>query len=177
MKCLMKAWNENEPVLYGWLMKQTQCQHDTQDIMQEVFLKAMSHKERFCTLEDSRAWLFKITKNHFIDRLRRKMDCEDIGEFIAPNTVPPVMTQLQTCLPRLLPKLAPKDRHIIEECDLNGLTQLEYAKRNDLSLPATKARLRRARLELKEMLVSECKVERDEAGVCCFKRIEVVSED
>lgn len=172
MKCLMKAWGEIEPVLYGWLMKQTQSQHETEDIMQEVFLKAMSNRERFCTLDDSRSWLFKITKNHFIDYLRRKVDCKDIGEFVAPDNVLPVMTQLQTCLPRLLPKLSAKDRHIIEECDLNGLTQLEYAKRNRLSLPATKARLRRARLELKDKLINECQVKQDHTGVCCFKRIQ-----
>ena len=175
MKCLMKAWNETEPMLYGWLMKQTKSQYDTEDIMQEIFLKAMSHKERFCTLEDGKSWLFKITKNHLIDRLRRKIEYEEIAEFVTPDNIPPVMKQLQTCLPRLLPTLAAKSQHIIEECDLNGLTQSEYAQRNDLSLAATKGRLRRARLELKEKLFNECKVQQDHTGVCCFKRIRTSS--
>ena len=80
--------------------------------------------------------------------------------------------ELQASLPRLLPKLSTKDRHIIEHCDLNGLTQFEYARCNKLSLPATKARLRRARLELKKRLINECNVKQDHIGVCCFKRIQ-----
>lgn len=171
MKCLMKAWQETEPMLYGWLMKQTQSQYDTEDIMQDVFLKAMSNSERFCTLEDSQSWLFRVTKNHLIDRFRRKINNEDIGDLAAPDTVLPVMTQLQTCLPRLLPELTPPDRHIIEACDLNGLTQREYAEKNGLSLPAAKARLRRARFELKEKLINECQVKQDDHRVCSFKRL------
>ncbi|NOH97418.1 sigma-70 family RNA polymerase sigma factor [Vibrio sp. 99-70-13A1] len=173
MKCLMKAWEETEPMLYGWLMKQTKSQPETEDIMQEVFLKAMQNSEKFCSLDDGKSWIFKVTKNYFIDRIRRKVDSEDIDEYPALETVPPVMIQLQTCLPRLLPKLDSKARHIIEACDLNGLTQLEYSELHDLSLAATKARLRRARLELKDKLISECKVKQDETGVCCFKRIQV----
>lgn len=172
MKCLMKAWGETEHQLYGWLIKQTQSQQETEDIMQEVFLKAMKNSERFCTLEDGKSWLFRITKNQLIDRLRKKMVCENIEEFVAPSEIPPVMTQLQTCLPRLLPKLGDNDREIIEQCDIYGLTQIEYATRNDLTLPATKARLRRARKELKRMLIVECKVEQDDSGVHCFKRVE-----
>ncbi|WP_371860098.1 sigma-70 family RNA polymerase sigma factor [Vibrio superstes] len=168
----MKAWGETEHQLYGWLIKQTQSQQETEDIMQEVFLKAMKNSERFCTLEDGKSWLFRVTKNHFIDRLRKEIDSEDITEYVAPNKIPPVMTQLQTCLPRLLPKLSDSERDIIEQCDLFGLTQLEYAKLHSLSLPATKARLRRARKELKHRLIVECKVEQDDRGVCCFKRVE-----
>ncbi|GEA60186.1 ECF RNA polymerase sigma factor SigW [Vibrio comitans NBRC 102076] len=172
MKCLMKAWGETEHQLYGWLIKQTQSQQETEDIMQEVFLKAMKNSERFCTLEDGKSWLFRVTKNLIIDRLRKKMECEDIEEFVAPSEIPPVMTQLQTCLPRLLPKLTDSERDIIEQCDLFGATQLDYATRNGLTLSATKARLRRARNELKHKLIVECKVEQDDSGVCCFKRIE-----
>lgn len=172
MKCLMKAWNESESLLYHWLLKQTQSQHETEDIMQEVFLKAMSNSKRFCSLNDGKSWLFKITKNLFIDRWRRRVEVEDIGSLEAPTTIPPVMEQLQTCLPRLLPKLSADHLHIIETCDLNGMTQTEYANTHGLSLPATKARLRRARLELKQKLLTECQVLQNTSGVCCFKRAE-----
>ncbi|MGR5144159.1 sigma-70 family RNA polymerase sigma factor [Photobacterium sp. DNB23_23_1] len=168
----MKAWDETEAILYSWLLKQTNSQHETEDIIQEVFLKAMSNSKRFCSLTDGKAWLFKMTKNHFIDRLRKRIALEDIGEHQAAETSLPVMTQLQTCLPRILPKLSDNDRHIIEMCDLNGLTQVEYANAHGLTLPATKARLRRARIELKQRLVKECQVKQDTSGVCCFKRVQ-----
>ncbi|MFC5080500.1 hypothetical protein [Vibrio thalassae] len=64
---------------------------------------------------------------------------EDIGDHYTSDTSLPVMTQLQTCLPRILPKLSDDDRHIIEMCDLNGLPQLDYAQKYGLTLAATKA--------------------------------------
>lgn len=166
----MKAWQETESTLYGWLIKQTQSQDETEDIMQEVFLKALSNSERFCSLQDGKSWLFKMTKNQFIDRWRRKIESEDISDLAAPDATLPVMKQLQTCLPRILPTLSESDRHIIEVCDLNGVTQSEYARTQGLTLPATKARLRRARIELKQRLIDECHVVQDQSGVCNFKR-------
>ncbi|MDN3682959.1 sigma-70 family RNA polymerase sigma factor [Vibrio tapetis subsp. quintayensis] len=168
----MKAWNESESLLYYWLLKQTQSQHETEDIMQEVFLKAMSNSNRFCSLNDGKSWLFKMVKNQFIDCWRRQVKVDGIGRLEAPATTPPVMEQLQTCLPRILPKLSTNHRHIIETCDLNNMTQVAYASAHGLSLPATKARLRRARLELKQKLITECQVLRNTSGVYCFKRAE-----
>ncbi|MEE1672704.1 sigma-70 family RNA polymerase sigma factor [Agarivorans aestuarii] len=170
MKCLMKAWDESESLLYNWLLKQTQNQHETEDVMQEVFLKAIRNSERFCSLKDGKSWLFKVTKNQFIDHWRRKIDIEDIDDLEAIDNSLPVMEQLQSCLPRILPKLSSHHRHVIEFCDLNGMAQAQYAKQNGLSLTATKARLRRARIELKQILVTECQVSQNTTGVCHFKR-------
>lgn len=179
MKCLMEAWNRTELSLYHWLFKQTHNQHEAEDIMQEVFLKAMSHSERFCTLNDGKSWLFKVAKNHLIDTLRRRIELADIDELASsynwsesnPPTAPVV--QLQKCLPRVLSQLDHQDRDIIESCDLNGMLQSEYAQKQQLSLPAVKSRLRRARMELKQRLVHECKVTQDQIGVCCFRSLEL----
>ncbi|MDF2155373.1 sigma-70 family RNA polymerase sigma factor [Vibrio sp. CAU 1672] len=164
----MQAWNHAEPSLYGWLIKQTHSHHEAEDIMQEVFLKAMSNSERFCSLQDGKSWLFKITKNHLIDNLRRKIQAVDIDDLPAPSDVVPAVARLQHCLPKVLVKLSDQERDVIEQCDLNGMTQREYAQRHQLSLPAVKARLRRARAELKSILITECKVTQDQTGVCCF---------
>ncbi|WP_354004662.1 sigma-70 family RNA polymerase sigma factor [Vibrio hippocampi] len=168
----MTAWDDAEASLYGWLLKQTNNAHETEDIMQEVFLKAMSNSERFCTLQDGKSWLFKMTKNLFIDQLRRKVQSEEINELAQPSEVTPAMVQLQRCLPKVLVKLSDQERDIIEQCDLNSMTQQHYATSHGLSLPATKARLRRARIELKTLLINECKVKQDKGSVCCFKSID-----
>ncbi|WP_050648734.1 sigma-70 family RNA polymerase sigma factor [Vibrio coralliirubri] len=169
----MSAWNHAEPSLYGWLLKQTQNPHEAEDIMQEVFLKAMANSERFCTLQDGKSWLFKMTRNHLVDQLRRKIHSVNIDEFVMPTDISPAMVQLQRCLPKVLVKLTDQERDVIEQCDLNGMAQKDYAEKYQLSLPAVKARLRRARIELKTVLVSECKVKQDHTGVCCFKSLRI----
>lgn len=169
MKCLMVAWNQTEASLYRWLLKQTQNRHIAEDIMQDVFMRAMNNSERFCTLQDGKSWLFKITKNLFIDHIRRQIDAEPFNELAQSEDIIPPMVQLQRCLPKVLIKLSEQQRAIIEACDLNGMTQQSYAKQHQLTLPATKARLRRARIELKNLLIQECKVQQNDGKVCCFR--------
>jgi RNA polymerase sigma-70 factor (ECF subfamily) len=78
--------------------------------------------------------------------------------------------QLDVCVWRNLAQLSPEDSIIIEQCDLLGMPQKNFAAQNGLSLPAAKARLRRAREKLKAAIMHNCQVRFDEAGkVCCHE--------
>ena len=55
-----------------------------------------------------------------------------------PTDISPAMVQLQRCLPQVLVKLTEQDRDVIEQCDLNGMTQKDYAEKHQLSLPAVR---------------------------------------
>ncbi|MDZ4255830.1 MAG: sigma factor-like helix-turn-helix DNA-binding protein, partial [Sulfuritalea sp.] len=76
---------------------------------------------------------------------------------------------LAQCLPRVLAELAAEDRDAITCCDIEGMTQKDYAARLGLSLPGAKSRLQRARARLKARLTVACQVSFDAGGaVCCF---------
>ena len=165
----MNAWNHAEPGFYDWLLKQTQNPHEAEDIMQEVFLKAMGNSERFCTLQEGKSWLFKMTRNHLVELLRRKIHSVGIEEFVMPIDISLWWFNYNAALV----KLTEQERDVIEQCDLNDMAQKDYAEKHLLSLSAVKARLRRARIKLKTILVSECKVTQDQTGVCCFKPYQV----
>ncbi|WP_084621696.1 sigma-70 family RNA polymerase sigma factor [Vibrio ezurae] len=170
----MTAWNDAEPSLYRWVLKQTNSPDETDDIMQEVFLKAMRNSERFCTLDDGKSWLFKMTKNYLIDTLRRRFQTVDLDDISIDKDITPAMVQLQRCLPKALTKLSDQERDVIEQCDLDNVTQKQYAEQKQLSLPAVKARLRRARISLRNILITECNVAKNQKGkVCCFKSYQV----
>ena len=65
--------------------------------------------------------------------------------------------------------LSAEDKEIIESCDLEGLNQIEYARQKDITLPAAKSRIQRARKRLKVELHIACKIILDDKGnVCCF---------
>jgi RNA polymerase sigma-70 factor (ECF subfamily) len=55
----------------------------------------------------------------------------------------PIVAQGE-CVGRVLTELSPEDRDIIEQCDLNGMKQQDYAEAHGLMLPAVKSRLLRA---------------------------------
>ena len=173
--CLMKAWDENEPRLKGWLIKQTGNQDQAQDLLQDVFIKAMQHKTIFCSIDNAKSWLFKVAKNSFIDAYRKNkghtfstVDDVDIADPELESDIEAPITDLQQCLIRVVSELDEEDKEIIEQCDMQGVTQADYAKQKQLTLSATKSRIQRARKKLREQMIRSCNVQFKDQKVCCF---------
>jgi RNA polymerase sigma-70 factor (ECF subfamily) len=165
MNCLMTAWHANERELRGWLRRRLGNPADADDLLQDLFIKALRQGERFCAIGNARAWLFEVARNAVADRARLQRvsielpanlsdDCEEV----AP------VDSLAVCLPRVLGELNPADREAITLCDLQGVPQAEYARRKGLSLPGAKSRIQRARQRLREQLSQACQVRLDAAG-------------
>jgi len=130
-----------------------------------VFLKAMRQGERFCAIVNARAWLYEVARNALADRLRLARDVVELPDNLAAVVVETdVVDSLAACLPRVLTELSPEDREAITLCDLQGLSQEEYARRKGLSLPGAKSRVQRARKRLREQLTLSCQVRLDAAG-------------
>ncbi len=170
LPCLMKAWKLHEHELYCWLLRQTGNQADTDDLIQEIFLRAVRQQRKFCAIVNTRAWLFEVARHLVIDKNRRRRAYQPLHEGICiPNNVTETVDSLAECLPRILNKMTEADRTILTLCDLEGMKQADFADRKGLTLAATKSRLLRARARLHQKLSSECQVRLDESGrVCCF---------
>lgn len=175
MQCLLNAWQQHHSFIYNWLLKQTNNRFDSEDLLQDVFLKAYARSSLFCDLDNSKAWLFKVTKNHYLDSLRRQhtapfktadlSDNKDIKRDESISTI----SKMQPCILKVLPKLNYSEREILELCYLNNMPQQQYANLHKITLSATKSRLMRAKKKLKLQLINECNVQQDSTGVCCFK--------
>ncbi|PSW04310.1 sigma-70 family RNA polymerase sigma factor [Photobacterium lipolyticum] len=169
MKCLMQAWQHNESDIKAWLICKTHDVEQAEDLMQETFLKAMKHQERFCSLDNARSWLFKMVRNTLIDHIRTQHPVDkltaDLG--ITAQEKAPIMGLL-SCLPRVLSELDDEDRDVIECCDLNGMTQADYAQLKDISTAGAKSRIQRARQKLKQHLTCACQVKFAEQKVCSY---------
>ncbi len=170
MKCVTRAWDLYEDELRSFLLGKVHDKHLVEDLLQDVFVKALIENDRFCRLDNTRAWLFRVTRNHLIDFHRtHKIHDEVPDELAATDSAFEPVVKLSQCLPVALKKLSADDQEIIELCDLDGLNQADYAKRKQLSLSAAKSRIQRARKRLKEELSIACKIVFDEQGnVCCF---------
>lgn len=165
MNCLMQAWHQNEGELRGWMRRRLGSPADAEDALQDLFLKALRHREKFCELINARAWLFEVARNALADRLRVSRDMVELPEDLAaPNEDTAPVDSLVGCLPRVLSELAPDDREAITLCDLGGMPQEEYARMKGLSLPGAKSRIQRARKRLRERMTTGCKVSRDALG-------------
>ncbi|MGB2815794.1 MAG: sigma-70 family RNA polymerase sigma factor [Burkholderiaceae bacterium] len=166
----MRAWLAHEAELLGFLQHQLGDPHRAEDVLQEVFLKAMRQGRSFCEVRQPRAWLFQVARTSLIDDVRRQRATEPLDTewpAPAPDDALPV-DALAECVERNLPRLEPGDQDVLRRCDLDGWRQQDYADRNGLTLAATKARLRRARTRLRTLLIEHCGVRFDGQGaVCC----------
>ncbi len=170
MNCIIEAWDAHEAELRAWLSRRLGERADADDLLQDVFLKALAHGGRFCQVDNARAWLFRVARNALADRLRRARETVELPDGLTVETdeTAPVETLTQ-CLPRALAELGPEDREAIVRCDLNRMSQADYARHAGLSLSGAKSRVQRARRRLREHLRKVCRVRFDEAGqVCCF---------
>ena len=170
MNCIIQAWEKHETELRLWLTGKIGNTHDAEDILQSLFMKAVSQDKKFCELNNPRAWLFQVARNTLVDRFRlqkNQIDLpDDLVEYIEE---PATVDDLTQCLPRALSELSKDDREAIIKCDLEGMTQQEFAKTNGISLSGAKSRVQRARQRLRDHLSTACQVRFDESGkICCF---------
>ena len=68
--CLLNAWSAHESELRGYLRHRLGDVQDADELLQDVFLKALRQGRRFCAVENARAWLFQVARNALTDRLR-----------------------------------------------------------------------------------------------------------
>lgn len=168
--CLLDAWSTHEAELLRYLRHHVRPPAEAEDVLHDLFLKALRQGERFCAVNNPRAWLFEVARNVLVDRARGGRNSEPLpDDLAAPEVELAAVDGLSACLPRVLRELAAEDREAIELCDLGDMTQGRFAELKGLSLPGAKSRVQRARQRLRAQLLRSCQVRFDEAGaVCCF---------
>lgn len=161
----MQAWRQHEHELRGYLYRRMNDPTATEDLLQDIFIKALAQGQRFCALDNARAWLFTVTRNTLADSLRLARDAVELPEDLSQEPVETVQVDnLAQCLPRALVEISVQDRDVIVQCDLEGMRQQDYAQLRGLSLAAAKSRLLRARKRLRQHLTTACRVSFDETG-------------
>jgi RNA polymerase sigma-70 factor (ECF subfamily) len=161
--CVAAAWQAHEGELRGYLRHRLSDTDAADDLLQDVFLKAMREGQGFCALDNQRAWLFQVARNALVDRVRTAHPHEPLTDELAdimPLDAQPVapIDALADCLSRTLGEMPADDAAILRACDLEGKTQRAFAEAEGLSLPAVKSRLLRARQRLRVRLTQACQV-------------------
>lgn len=166
MRCVDNAWGAHEAELRRFLRHRAGSDAAGDDLLQEVFLRALRQKNGLCGIDNPRAWLFHAARNLLIDRLRLIREQVPLPKDLAaaPPDAPPPVEGLTQCLPRVLSELSAQDREAISLCDIEGMPQQDFAKLKGITLPAAKARVQRARKRLKARMTEVCQVSFEPTG-------------
>jgi RNA polymerase sigma-70 factor, ECF subfamily len=152
----------------------TQNQEDAEDVLQEAFLKAFTHLDRFEGGSRFYTWLVRIAVNESLMKLRKRRNGKEVsldeplndagGDGDVQNLVREIavwddtpekrysQAEIRGILDGAVESLDPIYRTVFVLRDVEELSTEETAQALDLSIPAVKSRLLRARLQLREIL-------------------------
>ena len=163
--CVRNSWRQHESELRRFLAHKLSDPHLAEDMLQEIFIKAINRGSGFCDLTSARAWLFEVARNAVADHFRLRRELVELPDDLPDEADgPDAVDLLAACLPRVLSELTEEDREAITLCDLQGMTQEEFAHKKGLSLPGAKSRVQRARKRLMARMTDACQVQFDDNG-------------
>lgn len=154
--------------LYDFCVRMLGDREEAYDLVQDIFVSAHQHLARF--REDSKlsTWLFRIGKNHCINRLKylkrrgrgRSEEYGEQSEGVLMETLgsPPgpdaalESAREQARVQGALGRLEPDARMLVALRDIEGLSYEEIVSITELPLGTVKSRLHRAREKLAELL-------------------------
>ena len=158
------------PSLYRLALRLMQNERDAEDVVQETFLNAFKSIDSFEGRSGLGTWLYRITYNNAMMRLRRPApDTVSVDEELdgaeEGYTVPQQFFDW-CCLPeedydseevrleleKAIGELSPSLSSVFILRELEGLSTRETAETLGVSEDVVKTRLRRARLQLREAL-------------------------
>ncbi len=161
--------NRYEKKIYRLGMNITGNPEDAEEVLQETFLKAFQHLPEF--REDSRfyTWIVRIAVNEGLMKLRKRRsdksvpmeDSVDEEGAVMPREVADwrpnpeqqlAQAELESILNNAARSLPPTFRTVFFLRDVEGLSTQETAELLNLTVSAVKARLFRARLQLRDEL-------------------------
>jgi RNA polymerase sigma-70 factor (ECF subfamily) len=157
------------PMIYRLGLKMLNNPQDAEDILQETFIKAYKHIDKFDGRSSISTWLYRIATNEALMSLRKKRP--DTVSFDMPSIYEsepqePLQIVDWCCMPeeeyltaegrlrldQAAVRLPESLRIVFVLRDIEGLSTRETAEVLDISEMAVKTRLSRARLRLREDL-------------------------
>lgn len=162
-----------EDRVYNLAYRMVGNREDAEDVLQDAFLNVIRSIDKFKKQSSFSTWLYRITANAALTRLRKKSRKEKSeGEFLdevyavkqaaqsgermddwSANPARQLLTgEAKEKMEEAINELPEKYRTVFVLRDVEGLPASEVAEVLNLSIPAVKSRLHRARMFLRNHL-------------------------
>jgi RNA polymerase sigma-70 factor (ECF subfamily) len=158
-----------ESTVYNLAMRFTRNQEDAEEVLQDVFLTIFTKVKGFEGKSAFSSWLYRVIVNSSFMKLRKRRSSlivaiDDEGEHGSRSVIENEKSsevsleeqlqnsRLREILAAAVDKLPDQYRAVFLLRDVEGLSNTEVGNILDLSIPAVKSRLHRARLMLRRKL-------------------------
>jgi RNA polymerase sigma-70 factor (ECF subfamily) len=185
-----EIYNEFYPKIKHYLTRLV-GEHEAEDVAQVVFEKVNRNLSTFKGESKISTWIFKISTNAAMDRLKSPSYKRTFSGPLAPVQLQTIENiemanrpdspdqkvirdEMSDCIREFVDRLPPDFRTIIVLNELEGFTNKEIAEILQISLDTAKIRLHRARAQLKERLESGCDFYLDDSSeLACDRKLPV----
>lgn len=151
-------WKDHHDQLLNFINKRVKNRDESEDILQDVFLKILS---KIDTLKDSsklQAWIYQMTRNAIVDYFRKKNNLSgaEIQEEKSDEVEQNAMNEAASWIGYYVDSLPENYRDTLVMYEMQGLAQKEIAERLGISYVNVRSLIQRGRLLLKKNLTDCC---------------------
>lgn len=143
-------FTEHRDGVFRYLRRIVGGAEEARDLTQEVFLRVARTAVPAASDVERRAWIFRIARNLALNHLRDGRRRPDTVEAVEQST--PATQELAVTLQQALAGLPDLERDVFLMREMAGLSYNEIASACELTLDAVRARLHRARMQLRAAL-------------------------
>ncbi|MFA6767490.1 MAG: RNA polymerase sigma factor SigZ [Parabacteroides sp.] len=163
---IQDIWNEFYNELKSYVTKIIHNEMDTDDIMQEVFVKVIHNIDKIKKSTNLQQYLYAIVRNTLFDYQRKYSQSSDcyIPETLENEEYQSLNPIISDRLKTFIDMLPEKYREALIYSEIRGLSQKALAAKLNISYSGAKSRVQRGREKLKEQLLACCAFEHDKYG-------------
>jgi len=162
---LGEAYQALRDRLLTWLTSKVDNRAIAEDLLHDVFQKALIANQKHTPPQNINAWLFTISRNTLIDYYRSQRSMLALPDDLSlEEETDNASQQLAPCLLPMVKQLPTIYQEALIAVDFEGNTLQSVAAQQGLSLSAIKSRVSRARRLLRQSVLSCCHIDLSRSG-------------
>jgi len=162
------VWQAYEKELMAFVRSRIFDKSLAPDIMQEVAIKIFKNRDRLSTLDNSRAWLYRVTRNTLIDFYKQNdkaIPKELYDVKLLTETPDDAQEEFSVCLTSMMANsLSKGDNEILQRSIIDQYSLKEIATQMNLTTEGAKTKLKRAKKKLSSAFFACCSLQKDVRG-------------
>lgn len=168
MTDIKNIWIEFHKELKGFVLNKTRNAMDTDDILQDVFIKIIQNQDKVLQAGNVRHYIYAIVRNTVNDYFRK------LKSNPCDHEVPDILSEAESeslnekiaacCLKLFIQQLPESYRQALLITEFQQLSQKQLAGQLNISYSGAKSRVQRGKEKLKALILNCCAYKSDAYG-------------
>ncbi len=158
-KQVESVWRAYHAQLLSFIASRVKDKEIAEDILQNVFIKILENIDSLKDMSKMKSWMYRIARNAIIDYYRAGKPNDSTSVVHETESAEKAGNENEIVISWLLPvidSLPEKYRQAVLLCDIQGMSQKDFATHTGISYAGAKSRVQRGRAMLREKLTQCC---------------------